>query len=94
MYINSVTVQLVAIIFVIVLQCAQMEGRLTAAKSNKDAVSPEESKKIGAGFDLSVKHWKKRKRMVSGTQYRAQGRGYDGGKGKNKRVDCEEEVEG
>ena len=48
-----------------------MEARLKEAKSNKDAVSPEQSEKIAKGYQETVKQWRKRKRMV-----RSRGRGW------------------
>lgn len=43
-----------------------MEERLKVLKSNKDAISPAESKKINEDYEHSVRHWRKRKRMVCG----------------------------
>lgn len=38
---------------------------MNAAKSSKDAITPEESKKIHKVYDDTVKVWRKRKRIVS-----------------------------
>lgn len=46
-------------------ECSDMEARLHAAKSSKDAVSPEESIKIHKGYRDSVQNWRKRKRMAT-----------------------------
>jgi hypothetical protein len=47
------------------IQCRDLETRLHAAKSSKDAVTPEESMSIHKGYRSSVQNWRKRKRMVS-----------------------------
>ena len=57
---------LVCIYFIYLIKCASMEERLKVLKSNKDAISPAESKKINEDYEHSVRHWRKRKRMVCG----------------------------
>ena len=42
-----------------------MEARLTKIKSGSNAVTPEESARINKEHQDTVRHWRKRKRMVS-----------------------------
>ena len=42
-----------------------MEARLTKIKSGSNAVTPEESTRITKEHQDTVRHWRKRKRMVS-----------------------------
>ena len=41
-----------------------MEARLTKIKSGNNAVTPEESARINKEHQDTVRHWRKRKRMV------------------------------